>query len=566
MKTESRIISKILTKAKSIVLLSMGAASALTAEGEGAATNAVAIDSNQPSEWARDAVSRAVSLNLVPQTLQALYTQDTTRAEFCALAAALYEKATGKKIDGRVTFADTQDVNVAKMASLGVVVGVGGNRFDPNQKLTREQAAAMIARLAGTMGKPLPKVGATFADNANISDWARVVVGQVQQAGIMIGTGQNKFSPKEPYTREQSIITMLRLYDTAPTQTLLVTANNVLVRSGSNSGSSNLGKVYVGSTFLMLSKTLENSYYKVSYNGSVAYIHSSYARLLAASNMGIGKFLRVRTTTLNVRTKPDPNATKAGTLDFGSTVELAELKTHKHTAGGVINVFFKIVYNGTIAYVHNRYADIIEPLPQAPDFSKHSAYVRNNAGAVNIRVGPGTSYAVLRLSAVGEVFPHMGEAEGFYQIEYNGDTAYISKSYSERIIPTAKPNVAGTWIAAVKKSNQTVSVYQSGILMWFTSCSTGKAGASETPAGTYKIDYTAEYFTSGSRDELTCYDALRIYKDYLFHRVPRNEDGTYTGFIENLGKKASSGCVRLPEITSRWMFANFPVGGVVVIA
>ena len=349
-------------------------------------------------------------------------------------------------------------------------------------------------------------------------------------------------------------------------QTLLVTANKVALRSGPSSDSSSLGMAHVGNTFLLLSKNLENSYYKISYNGRDAYIHSNYTRIMVASNMGIGKFLLIRTTTLNVRNKPDPNAPKAGTLSFGSIVELAEQKSHKHTAGGIVNVFFKIIYNGAYGYVHNRYADIIEPLLQAPVFSKHSSYVRNTVIALNVRAGPGTTFAKLGLSSAGDVFPHMGEANGFYQIEYNGGTAYVSKSYSALVSPTAKPNTTGTWVAAVKRSNQTVSVYQSSTLVWFSSCSSGKAGNSETPAGTYKIDYTANYFTSGSRDELTCYDALRIYKDYLFHRVPRNENGTYTGFIENLGKKASAGCVRLPENTSRWMYANFPVGGVVVIS
>jgi len=520
----------------------------------------------QPSEWARESVSRGVVLGLVPQALQSQYQQDATRAEFCALAVALYEKATGKNIVGRVTFSDTQDINVAKMASLGVVLGVGGNRFDPDQRLTREQAATMMARLATAMGRPLPKVVSTFADSTIVSDWALEAVGQMQQSEIMVGTGQNNFSPKHPYTREQSIATMLRLYDTPATQTLLVTANNVTVRSGSGSGAASLGTACVGATFLMLSKSPENSYYKISYNGRAAYIHSNYARPMAAGTMGIGKFIRVRTTSLNVRAQPNPDAAKSGTLDFGNIVEMAELKTHKHTAGGAINVFFKIVYNGTYGYIHNRYSDVIEPSLQTPVFSKHSAYVRNFAGAVNVRAGPGTAYAILGLSSAGDVFPHTGEADGFYQIVYNGGVAYLSKSYSELISPTARPNVTGTWVAAVKKSNQTVTVYQSGALMWFSSCSTGKAGASETPAGTYKIDYTVDYFTSGTRNELTCYDALRIFGDYLCHRIPRNEDGTYTGFIENLGKKASLGCVRLPEVTSRWMFANFPVGGVVVIS
>ena len=36
--------------------------------------------------------------------------------------------------------------------------------------------------------------------------------GKVQAAGIMSGVGDNTFSPQEPYTREQSIVTLMRLY------------------------------------------------------------------------------------------------------------------------------------------------------------------------------------------------------------------------------------------------------------------------------------------------------------------------------------------------------------------
>jgi hypothetical protein len=99
------------------------------------------------------------------------------------------------------------------MGALGVVTGVGNGNFAPNNNLTREQAATMLARLADAIGKSLPKQAATFADNGGISSWALEGAGQVQAAGIMSGTGNNMFSPQNPYTREQSIITILRLYD-----------------------------------------------------------------------------------------------------------------------------------------------------------------------------------------------------------------------------------------------------------------------------------------------------------------------------------------------------------------
>ena len=163
-----------------------------------------------PSSWAAEDVSTAITAGIVPPALQSSYTRATTRAEFCALATALYEKVLGT-VTQRATFSDTTDVNVEKMAALGVVLGVGNNKFDPDAKLTREQAATMLARLANVMGKPIAKQPSTFRDNAEISSWASEAVGQMLVSGVMNGTGNNTFSPKAEYTREQSILTMLRM-------------------------------------------------------------------------------------------------------------------------------------------------------------------------------------------------------------------------------------------------------------------------------------------------------------------------------------------------------------------
>ena len=166
-----------------------------------------------PSSWAVDQVNAAIAANLVPQAMQSAYTQATTRAEFCALAVALFETVTDGEITERQTFSDTDDVNVEKMAALGVVYGIGENMFAPNDALTREQAATMLSRLADALEKPLTQQEAAFSDNAQISSWAFDAVGQMQATGIMGGVGDNIFAPKSDYTREQSIMTILRLYD-----------------------------------------------------------------------------------------------------------------------------------------------------------------------------------------------------------------------------------------------------------------------------------------------------------------------------------------------------------------
>jgi len=165
------------------------------------------------STWAREGISEAVALGIVPESLQNHYTSNITRAEFTAIAVLLYETITGNEIQGRITFNDTNDINVQKAAYIGIITGTGNNNFSPNMQFSREQAAVIITRLAEAIGQPLPIFTATFADNADISSWARAQTGQVQSAGIMEGVSGNRFNPQGTFTREQSIITMLRLFD-----------------------------------------------------------------------------------------------------------------------------------------------------------------------------------------------------------------------------------------------------------------------------------------------------------------------------------------------------------------
>ena len=174
------------------------------------------------SPWAQDYVSRAIEEGLVPENLQRDYTQPITRAEFSALAVRLYE-IVKSEITGRVTFADTNDVNVEKMAYLEVVNGVGDNRFNPNGTLTRQQAAVMLTRLADVMWHPFPsgmlRQRTVFNDMDSVATWAVEGVTRAHAAGIMGGVGDNTFAPDLPYTREQSIVTMMRMLD-------MVNANN----------------------------------------------------------------------------------------------------------------------------------------------------------------------------------------------------------------------------------------------------------------------------------------------------------------------------------------------------
>lgn len=171
------------------------------------------------SDWAQAGVTEAVNAGIVPDGLPGDYTKSITRAEFCNLAVKLYETKTGAEITGRAEFPDTSDVNVQKVAYLGVVFGYDNGNFGPNDTLTREQAAAILSRLAGKLNISMSSAKMPFTD-VSATSWARADIAKIYGIGVMMGTGNTTFSPSESYTIEQSILTVLRLYKIEPDESL----------------------------------------------------------------------------------------------------------------------------------------------------------------------------------------------------------------------------------------------------------------------------------------------------------------------------------------------------------
>lgn len=178
--------------------------------------------------WAYDEVAEAIEKNLVPEYLQNLYRADIKRNEFCDLVMQAVCEIAGKDMEtlvlektGRTLadarhdypFTDSAEATVIAAYSLGIVNGRGNNRFDPYAGINRQEAAAMLMRAAQVLGAEVGDAqDAGFADGAKIASWAQEAVNYVFAHNIMNGTGKNAFSPKNPYTREQSYMTILRLF------------------------------------------------------------------------------------------------------------------------------------------------------------------------------------------------------------------------------------------------------------------------------------------------------------------------------------------------------------------
>ena len=173
-----------------------------------------------PSDWAQQEVALALAAGLVPNGLDGHYQRSITRAEFCSLGVQLLT-ALGSPLTGAgggQTFTDTSDPNVLMMSGAGIVTGHGDGTFGPDDSITRQEAAVMLGRLSRAVRRSEPN-GATlsYKDLPQAADWARADIQFLSGCmdgtqRVMGGVGADLFDPYGSYTREQAILSMLRLY------------------------------------------------------------------------------------------------------------------------------------------------------------------------------------------------------------------------------------------------------------------------------------------------------------------------------------------------------------------
>ena len=135
-----------------------------------------------------------------------------TRREFCVLTDKLLASlgiTTGNPM--RAPFEDTFDPAVMGLYIAGIVKGTSETTFSPDDTLIRADAACLTARTAAFCHIGLPEKAVTVPTE-EIPDYAKHNVGLVMAYGLFVGTG-NGFEPYEPYTVEQSVTVLVRLYD-----------------------------------------------------------------------------------------------------------------------------------------------------------------------------------------------------------------------------------------------------------------------------------------------------------------------------------------------------------------
>lgn len=175
------------------------------------------------SHWAKDAVNDMGSRLVVNGVGDGKFEpdRDITRAEFAAIVVkglGLMRPGTGKDSFKDVT-KDAWYYDAVSIAfGYGIINGYGGGKFGPADKITREQAMAMIARAmnitwlkAELANGETDKLLEAFTDASISADYAKNSIAACIKTGIVSGRNGNMIAPKDNITRGEVAVIVRRL-------------------------------------------------------------------------------------------------------------------------------------------------------------------------------------------------------------------------------------------------------------------------------------------------------------------------------------------------------------------
>lgn len=207
-------------------LLSGALAAALTAAPVSAAS---VFTGETVDEWAVERVESAIRLELMPECLEGQDLRaEMTRAEFAALTVKLYEAMSGKLAED--TFGGEEPVTREQAAVmltavyqyrnednrkaflLWVALYGRDNDLNDDSNLTEQQASNMLAGIYHKLDTVISSVGAKeFADDGEISDWAKNSVYFMEKNGIITGVGGDRFDPQADIQAQAALVMSVQM-------------------------------------------------------------------------------------------------------------------------------------------------------------------------------------------------------------------------------------------------------------------------------------------------------------------------------------------------------------------
>lgn len=163
--------------------------------------------------WYCNAVRYVTDFGLFAGTSVAIFEPNVamTRGMFATVLGRLDERSYGLLSDKVPSFSDVNSNEyyskyITWAKENDIIIGVGGNMFEPERKITREEMAQILCNYLKYRAKDiefdLANTG-NFSDRSSVSSWAVNSVDTIYRFGIINGVGNNTFAPKKTATRAE---------------------------------------------------------------------------------------------------------------------------------------------------------------------------------------------------------------------------------------------------------------------------------------------------------------------------------------------------------------------------
>lgn len=131
--------------------------------------------------------------------------------------ACTFSMFAGAKVFEDVPAGSDYSEAVTMLSDLGVIQGKDDGKYHPEDTITRAEACAMIARLMTGDPKVSQYVGAQSFSDVQKGSWKDSAIGYCYINGIVIGVGGNKFEPDRAITDAEFVTMVVRAmgYETA---------------------------------------------------------------------------------------------------------------------------------------------------------------------------------------------------------------------------------------------------------------------------------------------------------------------------------------------------------------
>ena len=179
-------------------------------------------DVDQISDYALQSIYNAfdkgVMVGVEQNPLRFAPKQNLTRAQFTAILVDLLEGEVSEQ--SKIVFKDVLPGQwyynvVMKANELGIVRGTSNTTFSPNDPITREQVAIILARAFDLMAKENEPKTAVYNDIASLSPYNQAAIQALYDHNLMKGYEGGQFKPKNYVTREMGAVIAIRLSEKA---------------------------------------------------------------------------------------------------------------------------------------------------------------------------------------------------------------------------------------------------------------------------------------------------------------------------------------------------------------